>query len=380
MRFCQSAAFLSSLRPCKNSMFSASQICLIHQLIEVQTSKSPDTIAAVFKNDALTYQQLNQRSNQLAHHLKALGVQPETFVGICVERSLNLLIAMLGILKAGAAYVPLDPNYPAERLAFVVENAELSMVITQSHLANFESCQTIDIDADWTTIAKQSTENLASAIEPQNLAYVIYTSGSTGKPKGVQVTHQGVVNFLLSMQEEPGLLSSDRVLAVTTISFDIAVLELFLPLTVGACVIIAPADAVADAPRLIRLLETAQVTVMQATPATWRLLLQSGWQGNAGLKLLCGGEAMTRSLANQLLEKGASLWNLYGPTETTIWSAIHRVEPGTESVPIGHAIANTQIYIIETQSRRKDDPITPVPIGVPGELCIGGDGGRAWLL
>ncbi len=355
-------------------MFVTLQDSIIHQLVEAQVSKHPARTAVHFNHETLTYQELNQRANQLAHHLKTLGVQPETFVGICAERSLNMLVAMLGVLKAGGTYIPLDPNYPAERLAYIVKNAELSIVITQSHLVTFESCQTIDIEADWTTISQQPVENLANTITPQNLAYVIYTSGSTGKPKGVQVTHQGVANFLLSMQQEPGLTSRDRLLAVTTISFDIAVLELFLPLTVGACVVIAPAETVADGHRLIRLLESSQSTVMQATPATWRLLLQSEWQGNAGLKMLCGGEAMTRSLANQLLKKGGSLWNLYGPTETTIWSAIYRVEPGTEPVSIGHPIANTQIYIIETQSQRKDDPITLVPTGIPGELCIGGDG------
>lgn len=355
-------------------MLSVLQVHTVHHLIETQAFSSPDAIAAIFKTETITYQELNRRANQLAHYLRTLGVQEETFVGICVERSLNMLIAMLGILKAGGTYIPLDPNYPAERLAFIVENAELSIVITQSHLATFESCQIIDIDANWSQVAQQPSDNLTTAVTANNLAYVIYTSGSTGKPKGVQVTHRGVVNFLLSMQQEPGLHKHDRLLAVTTISFDIAVLELFLPLAVGACVVIVPAEIAADGHRLICELEASKATVMQATPATWRLLLQSGWQGSPGLKMLCGGEAMTRSLANQLLEKGASLWNLYGPTETTIWSAIHRVEPGIDAVPIGHAIANTQIYIIETQSRRKGDPIQQVSVGLPGELCIGGDG------
>lgn len=355
-------------------MRTALQDCLIHQLVESQVIRSPYEIAAIFDEETITYQELNQRANQLAHYLRSVGVASETFVGICVERSLKMLIVMLGILKAGGTYIPLDPNYPAERLTFIVENSELSIVITQSHLASFSNCQTLDIEADWATISQQPTHNLEIIGHSDHLAYVIYTSGSTGKPKGVQITHRGVVNFLLSMQQEPGISSDDRLLAVTTISFDIAVLELFLPLIVGACVNIVPAQITADGQRLIQLLDTFEATIMQATPATWRLLLQSGWQGRPTLKMLCGGEAMTRSLANQLLDKGASLWNLYGPTETTIWSALHRVEPGTESVPIGHPIANTQIYLIETKSRRKTDPIIPVPVGVAGELCIGGEG------
>ncbi|NDJ19166.1 amino acid adenylation domain-containing protein [Myxacorys almedinensis] len=350
----------------------------IHHLIELQASKTPDAIAATFQSQRLTYQELNEKANQLAHHLQTLGVKSETLVGICVERSLNLLIALLGILKAGGAYVPLDPNYPQDRLAFVIDDTQLPVLITQHSLLPLlpqaDHAHVLCLDIDWQTVAQQPTENLVSLVTADHLAYVIYTSGSTGKPKGVQITHQAAVNFLRSMQAEPGLTHHDILLAVTTISFDIAVLELFLPLSVGAGILLVSRELASNGALLSKLLSESKATVMQATPATWRMLLSAGWRGKKDLKMLCGGEALTRSLANQLLERGDSLWQMYGPTETTVWSMVGKVGPGEGAVPLGHAIANTQIYLIEEPARRRGDTLKLAAPGVPGEVFIGGEG------
>ncbi len=349
----------------------------IHQLIEDQTEKNPNSVAVIFQEQQLTYQQLNQKANQLAHYLKTLGAGAQLLVGVCVERSLEMLITLLGVLKTGAAYVPLDPAYPSERLAFMLEDSELSILISQQSLLKIlpeHSAKIISIDQDWQTISEYSKENLDSGVNGENVAYTIYTSGSTGKPKGVQVLHAGVVNFLQSMKCEPGILPEDILLAVTTISFDIAVLELFLPLIVGACVVIVSREVASDGGKLSQIIAESDATILQATPATWRMLLSIGWQGNPKLKILCGGEAMPRSLADQLLERCSSLWNMYGPTETTIWSTIYPVQPDGEKVSIGYPIANTQIYLRDQFSRRQTDPFKLAAPGEMGELYIGGDG------
>lgn len=346
-------------------------------LIEAQVDRSPDAIAVQFANQHLTYRELNARANQLAHFLKAQGVQPETLVGICCERSLEMVIGLLGILKAGGAYVPLDPNYPSERLAFMLQDAQVPLLLTQRHLVEHlptHTAQVICFDADWPRIAQCSQENWISGANPQNLAYIIYTSGSTGQPKGVQISHGALVNLLSAMRQTPGLTAHDTLLAVTTLSFDIAALELYLPLMVGARLVIASRAVASDGHQLLEHLKDAGATVMQATPATWRLLLAAGWLTDLQpLKILCGGEALDVGLAAQLLTRGTAVWNLYGPTETTIWSALCPVDAewlaahrqGT--VSIGRAIANTQFYVLDAHQRL-------VPPGVPGELYIGGAG------
>jgi amino acid adenylation domain-containing protein len=276
----------------------------------------------------------------------------------------------LAVLKAGGAYVPLDPQFPRERLQFMLEDSNAPVLVTQEHLLPILPANrpgTLCLDRERESIAQQSAELPNTKTKGENLAYVIYTSGSTGKPKGVAIEHRAVVNFLASMSREPGISARDHLLAVTTLSFDIAGLEMFLPLVTGAQITIAPRAAVADGAALARLLSESGATMMQATPVTWRLLLDSGWQGRPGFKLLCGGEAMPRELANRLLATGGELWNLYGPTETTIWSTIHRVDSRSGSVPIGKAIANTQVYVL-------DENREIVPEGSVGGLYIGGDG------
>ncbi|MBR8837279.1 MAG: amino acid adenylation domain-containing protein [Stigonema ocellatum SAG 48.90 = DSM 106950] len=344
----------------------------LHQLIEAQVERTPDAIALSFTEEQLTYRELNQRANQLAHHLQTLGVQPEVLVGICVERSLDMLVGLLGILKAGAAYLPLDPGYPLERLELILSDSQVPVLLTdnQKLFADDEHRKVVCLRTDQKNIATHSKDNPPPRATAKNLAYVIYTSGSTGKPKGVEIPHGAVVNFLKSMQYEPGITESDVLLAVTTVSFDIAALELYLPLSTGARVVLATREIASDGRLLKELIDTAGATVMQATPASWRMLLAGGWTGSPQLKILCGGEGLTSDLARQLLEKGATVWNLYGPTETTIWSTVFQVKAAELSyplVPIGRPIANTQIYIL-------DEHLQPVPTGVLGELYIGGVG------
>ena len=342
----------------------------IHQLFETQAEKTPLSVAVVFESEQLTYRELNAKANQLANHLRSLGVKPEVLVGICVERSLEMLIGLLAILKAGGAYIPLDPNYPKERLKFILEDTQAPVLLTQASLLERipqHKAQVICLDDDYGTIAQQSQKNLPSELTTDNLAYTIYTSGSTGKPKGVQITHSALSNFLYSMRQTPGLTSSDTLLAVTTYSFDIAALELFLPIIVGARLVVASREIASDGTQLSAKLVNSKTTVMQATPATWQLLLAAGWDGNHQLKILCGGEALPAKLASQLLQRCDCLWNMYGPTEATIWSAASEIKTDSKIIPISNPIANTQLYILDQYSQL-------VPVGVAGELCIAGEG------
>ncbi|WP_235006684.1 non-ribosomal peptide synthetase [Calothrix rhizosoleniae] len=345
----------------------------IHQLFEEQVEKTPNNLAAVFEQEELTYQQLNQKANQLAHYLLANGVKPETKIGICLERSMEMLIGLLAILKAGATYIPLDPAYPQQRLEFILSDAQISILLTDISKINFNNTKVeklVCLTTDRENITVQPQENPTSQVNANHLAYIIYTSGSTGKPKGVEIQHHAVINFLTSMQQKPGLNQEDTLLAVTTISFDIAALELYLPLITGAKLILATKEIAGDGKLLSELIETEGVTVMQATPASWRMLLAAGWKGCTKLKILCGGEALTNDLARQLFTSGSSIWNLYGPTETTIWSSIYQIKTTqleTSTIPIGQPINNTQIYLYDEYQQ-------PVPIGAVGEIYIGGSG------
>ncbi|XOF35365.1 MAG: amino acid adenylation domain-containing protein [Candidatus Electrothrix sp. YB6] len=349
--------------------------CIQH-LFEEQADKTPDAVAVMFEGQELTYRELNCRVNQLAHYLRKQGIQPESLVGICLERSLEMLIGLLGILKAGGAYVPLDPNYPQDRIDYILSDSGAQLLLTSARLLSAlpgHADRAVCMDTDQEAISAESQENPEAGVGPDNLSYVIYTSGSTGRPKGVQISHQSLVNFIWSMKTEPGLESSDRLLAVTTICFDIHTLEIYLPLAVGAAVVLASREVAVDGFALAAAMAEYDVTAMQATPATWRMLLLTDWPGKPDLKAICGGEALQRKLADALLEKTGSLWNIYGPTETTVWSTLCEVKPDRparhEDGPelIGRPIANTQIYIMDRQMQ-------PVPIGVAGELFIGGDG------
>ncbi|MEG4044871.1 amino acid adenylation domain-containing protein [Microcoleus sp. Pol17_C1] len=341
----------------------------VHELFEAQAERTPDAIAVVFQNEYLTYRELNKKANNLASYLQKIGVNPEVLVGIYVERSLEMMVGLLGILKAGGAYVPLDPAYPPDRLAFMLEDAKISVLLTQKKQLETlpkNSASIVFLDADWEGISS-CDEPVVGLQNSSNLAYVIYTSGSTGKPKGVQISHASAVNLLSSMRQQLAIADRDVWLAVTSLSFDIAALELFLPITTGSRVVVASREVASNGEKLLETLTNSGATVMQATPASWKMLLAAGWQGNNQLKILCGGEPLPRQIANQLLLRGASVWNLYGPTETTIWSTLYQVDCKYESVSIGRPIANTQIFIL-------DRYLMPVPVGVFGELHIGGAG------
>nr|VFK17518.1 MAG: HAD-superfamily phosphatase, subfamily IIIC/FkbH-like domain-containing protein/amino acid adenylation domain-containing protein [Candidatus Kentron sp. LPFa] len=341
----------------------------IHELFEEQVAKTPNAVAVVFQDKQLTYRELNIQANQLARHLQTLGVGPEVLVGICIERSLEMVIGLLGILKAGGAYVPLDPDYPAERLAFMAEDAGLKVLLchgaTRDRLPEC-AARILELDEEAAAIAGENPGNLVRSAEPDNLAYVIYTSGSTGKPKGVMIEHSNVINFLCSMRRKPRFSNRDILLSVTTLSFDISGLELFLPIIFGGRLVVTGKTDAKDGGALTLLLDKHRVTFLQATPATWRLLEAEKWRHCSFLKALCGGEALPGDLADSLSRNVSALWNMYGPTETTIWSLIKRIR-SEEAVTIGRPIANTRIYIL-------DAGLHPLPIGIPGELHIGGAG------
>jgi amino acid adenylation domain-containing protein len=337
----------------------------VHQLFEEQAERTPDAVAVEFDGNSLSYRELNNRSNQLAHHLISLGVGPDVLVGLCVERSLEMVVALLGILKAGGAYVPLDPALPQQRLAFMLEDTALTVLLTQRRVADcigHHSARVVWLDE---FVWQPGPENPPHPGPSSSLAYVIYTSGSTGQPKGVEISHQALVNCLCHFQRSLDVRPDDRCLAITTLSFDIAGLELWLPLVAGARVILASRETIMDGRRLNQDLTDHAVTILQATPVTWQALLHSGWQGNPKLQILCGGEAMPQKLADRLAVLGSRAWNVYGPTETTIWSTTRQLVPNCP-VNIGGPLANTQVYILDSHRQ-------PMPIGLIGELFIGGD-------
>lgn len=340
------------------------------ELFEARVQQTPDAAAVSMDGACLSYQDLNARANRLARLLVRAGVRPKTIVGLCLDRSVEMVSALLAIMKAGACYVPLDPDYPRDRLRFMVEDSGAPFVLTTSALAERfagQSCRQICLDKEAAALQQEADDNLAPMATAEDLAYVLYTSGSTGHPKGVQIRHSSLTNFLWAMKDQPGCTSRDVMLSVTTLSFDIAALELYLPLLVGGRVELVSRAVAMDGWRLVRTLEAVQPTIMQATPATWRLLLESGWPGSSTLTALCGGEALPPDLASQLLKRTKVLWNMYGPTETTVWSTMDRVMPEEPEITIGRPIANTEIYVLDTH-------LQPVPVGVPGELFIGGAG------
>ncbi|MEP7075451.1 MAG: amino acid adenylation domain-containing protein [Acidobacteriota bacterium] len=342
----------------------------VHELFEEQVARTPNKIAVEADDGKLTYSELNLRASQLANYLRSTGITHESLVGLCVDRSLDTMIGLLGIMKSGGAYVPIDPAFPLERVKGILEDSGVQTIVTQAHLAfdlRDKVEQVICIDIEWEKVAAKREDPSKTHTTADSLAYVVYTSGSTGKPKGVQVEHRSFVNLLCSMKSEPEINEADVLVAVTTLSFDIAGLELFLPLITGAKVVIATREVASDGNALADMIARSGATMMQATPATWRLLIEAGWKGSHEFKILCGGEALPRDLANELISRCGSLWNMYGPTETTIWSSTSRITSTNGPVFLGEPIANTQLYVL-------DEGLQPLPIGVAGELHIGGHG------
>ncbi len=352
-----------------NSDCEFSRNATVHELVSAQVARSPDAVAVEFEGQKLTYAEIERRSNRVANLLRSMGTGPDTLTGVCVERTPAMVIALLGVLKAGGAYVPIDPDLPSERIIAMLADADAPVLLTQGSLLPrlpVTKARMVCLDEDQPVIAQQSTELPPAATGPSNLAYVIYTSGSTGEPKGVEITHGSLVNFLESMQRVPGMKADDAILALTTLSFDIAGLELFLPLTTGARTVVVNREVLVDPQVLSRKIVDHGITIMQATPATWRLLLNTGWIGDPKLKVLCGGESLPPDLAKRLLACCGELWNMYGPTETTVWSTCGRIQ-SADAITIGQPIANTQIHIL-------DGDLQLVPVGVAGELVIGGLG------
>ena len=339
--------------------------------IRDQVASTPDAAAVRFGNQSLSYAELDARANRLARHLRASGVGPGVLVGVWMERSVEMLVAVLATLRSGGALLPLDPGFPGERIRFMVTDSKAKVVVTDSQLlAGGELAAGVEyvcIDRDAERIGRQSSGELELVAAGEEVAYVIYTSGSTGRPKGVQVEHRNLANLVQAMVERPGVRSSDVLLSVTTLSFDISLLELLVPLVVGAEVVIVDSETATDGSALAAVLAESGATIMQSTPSRWWLLIEAGWRGDRRLKALCGGEAMTRELADQLLAGCGSVWNMYGPTETTIWSAVEEVREGEGPVPIGAPVANNRLYVLDAN-------LQLLPIGVPGELVIGGSG------
>jgi amino acid adenylation domain-containing protein len=331
--------------------------------------KFPAKTAIEFYGETATYDELDKKSSQLAAYLIDKGTRSEDIIGVFMDRSPEMVIALLGICKAGGAYLPLDPEYPKERIRYMLQDSQAKLVISNQHLK-----ETIDATVD-TEVIEDIFLQLPSFssgypevdINGHSLAYILYTSGSTGNPKGVQIEHHNLTNFLLSMQLAPGISAEDRILAITTISFDIAGLELYLPLISGATIVLADTNTARDGRLLLKWMEEKAITLMQATPSTWRMLGNAGWNRLLPLKALCGGEALPQDLEAQLLANCTSVWNVYGPTETTVWSTVKELNPMDKVITVGRPIHNTQVYLL-------DEERDPVPEGKIGEIYIGGEG------
>ena len=341
----------------------------VHELFEEQVARTPDAVAGIFEEQELTYRELNERANQLAHHLIALGVGPETLVGLCLERSAELVVGILGILKAGGAYVPLDADYPPQRLEFMLRDSKLQFIVTQQGLRDrLPVCdwQAVYIELAYARIEVATRSNPASGVRVENLAYVMFTSGSTGTPKGVAIEHRSVANLLSSMCQFLTEKSLHKFLGVASPTFDISVAELFTPLIIGGATLLPSRRDSKDPQLLAAMIDHLQPSVIQATPATWSALVENGWNADTEKTLISTGEALPKALGRQLLKLGR-LFDLYGPTETTIWSCQRHLQAAEQIGSIGTPISNTQVYVL-------DEHRQPLPIGVPGELYIGGAG------
>ncbi|HEU4963348.1 MAG TPA: amino acid adenylation domain-containing protein [Bacilli bacterium] len=348
-------------------------LCL-HRLIELQAARTPEAVAVVAGEEQLTYRELNRQANALAQVLQSKGVGPDVLVGVCLQRSVRLAVALLAVMKAGGAYVPLDPSYPRERLQQVLRATEVGVLVSEDSLREEvpqqPELEVLSVEQVLAAVPLDASDlecDVASEVTSRHLAYVIFTSGSTGVPKGVAIEHRSVVNLLHGLAEHWAVSANDVQLSLASYAFDMSVLELYLPLTVGARLVLGERFLAADGATLRRVMEQHRVTMMQATPTTWRLLLETGWQGHPQMQAICGGEALPPEVATGLLATEATVWNAYGPTECTVWSTVQKVNASVKHSVIGRPIANTQVYVLDGEQQ-------PVPVGAVGELYLGGDG------
>ncbi len=358
---------LKTINTPRVSISSFPDVC---RLVETRVGQAPNATAAADGSRSLSYAELNARANQLARHMLKLDSGGNNLVGILMTRGIDMLVAVLAVLKSGKAYVPIEPTFPPERIAYMVDHAGLHTILTDDAAKGFLKTNVrtvLSMDGLQPELSKENPDNLDIEIQPASTAYVIYTSGSTGLPKGVEIPHQALSNFLQSMAREPGMSDNDVLLAVTTLSFDISILELLLPLVTGGTTVIASREATIDGALLLKAIHDHGITIMQATPMTWRMLIDAGWDGQPPLRVLCGGEAFPPDLLGLLLDRSNDVWNMYGPTETTVWSTCQRITTPDTPILVGQPIANTSVCVL-------DGFLRPVPIGVSGNLYIGGKG------
>jgi amino acid adenylation domain-containing protein len=337
----------------------------VHRGVQAHAARTPDAVAVVSGGERITYAQLDAWANRIAGELRARGAGPGVIVGVRVDRNAGMVAGVLGILKTGAAYLALDPVYPPERIAYMVEDSGAALVLADAD--GFDARAEV-VRLPPRPAVGEAVEPVSVDVGPRDRAYLIYTSGSTGRPKAVEVEHGNLSSLLAAVAHAPGMTADDVTLAVTTVSFDVSVPELLMPLVTGARIVVASRDDVVDAAALDRLIQAEGVTVMAGTPATFRMLVQSGWKGSANLRILPGGEALTSALAEALIGRTAAVWNMYGPSEATVYTTSHHVaEPGPGMVSIGRPVANARVYVL-------DERLRPVPVGIPGELYVGGGG------
>jgi amino acid adenylation domain-containing protein len=350
----------------ENAVHQSSIIALFKR----QAALRPFASALEVNDRTLTYEALDARSNSVARQLTELGVQFNEVVGICLKRTENLIIGILGVLKAGAAYLPLNPEDPPLRLGWILARAEARFTLTdsdsKSHLPEGSS-QLLLLDRQSAVMEERESDDTTELPKPTDLAYVIFTSGTTGNPKGVAITHGALLNVVTDVAQRVSFHEDASWLAITTVSFDIAAMELLLPLCYGGKVILASEEQARVGRILAGIIHRKRPTIVQATPITWRILLQSGWAGSPDLTVLCGGDRLDRDLANKLITRVSTVWNMYGPTETTIWSTAERLVLGDDAVTVGKPIANTEVYILDHDGRLQEN-------GEIGEICIGGAG------
>ncbi|WP_282124678.1 non-ribosomal peptide synthetase [Algibacter mikhailovii] len=341
----------------------------LHELLSEQGLITPLNKAIKIGDSQVSYEDLEVQVNQLTHYLIEKGIGNGDYVGVSLPRSIELVVTLIAIMKCGAAYLPLDPKYPSNRLEFMLEDSDAKYLITGKSLLSQlnTNSEILLFEEVFKKISEYPNTQPDIPVTNNDIAYLLYTSGSTGKPKGVPVTHKNLVNFLFSMIEEPGIKESDKLLSITTISFDIAGLELFTPLLTGALLVLTNEETARDSRLLLDLMKDEAITIMQATPTTWQMLLDIGWEEPLPIKALCGGEALPMVLAKNILHRVDELWNMYGPTETTVWSSVKQISKSDDLISVGRPIANTQIYIINEQNGL-------VAQGKTGELCIAGDG------